>query len=266
MVPPPEGNEKLWETLSKMRRQMKDPGYFRWPPHANRLYPFLKLQSPTKNDDDHNALFLPEIVEMLESATKQISPFSVRLQSFGTFGGKKRGVLWLHPDSTVADTANDDLQSDAAAPLIRLQSLLEKAFPMCKDQSKQGTFTPHMTISHFPNNNEALEAQQELEESFPNREEMTFVLDRIYLLERKGDDGQFLRVAEVALGTPPNQNAETRILDPPQPFAGMPSTEEEWVYMARMEMKARRNKNQRRRRNKSPTKEQASTPNDKQPL
>jgi 2'-5' RNA ligase len=221
MVPSPEFQD-VWKTVSEMRQQLKDPGYYRWPPHANLLYPFLELEDEK----------LPEILEQLHSATRQCPPFNVSLNQFGTFGGKQRGVLWLFPDSSSKD---DD--STLPPPLMTLHDKLEEAFPICKDQIKGGRFSPHMTISHFKNLDDALAAQEQLETDFPNTK-LDFAMDRIYLLERKGDGGQFLRVAEVGLGS----NSTVQVLDPPQPFPDMPAEEEDWVHEERMKLKARRNK------------------------
>ncbi|MGK3738671.1 MAG: hypothetical protein ACI90V_005518, partial [Bacillariaceae sp.] len=192
--------------------------------------------------------------------------------------------------------------SSPTSPLIQLQTLLEEAFPLCKDQSQKGggssSFTPHMTLSHFPSLDEALQAKESMEttispfntggaseksnssspinsiKSDDDDDCLEFVLDRIYLLQRKGDDGQFLRVAEIALGGDttttttttcedntsniiPRGSSEdsrrprtaafvvatrTKIFDPPQAFPDMPNHEEEWVYKERMLMKSRRRK------------------------
>ena len=134
---------------------------------------------------------------------------------------------------------------------------------MCADQSKKGgRFTPHMTVSHFPNLDDAIEAQRTMEASYSlDAEEdgigdkdarFHFLLDRIYLLERKGDEGQFLRVAEIALGGGNDgcdvaNTSHTKIFDPPQPFPDMPQREDEWVYNERMQMKSRRKNNRKRR-------------------
>ena len=245
VVPPPE-NLRVWETLAEIRKELKDPGYYRWPPHVNLLYPFVKLPRPSDDADPNKEgdCTLSDIVEKLESATRTMSPFVVQLNRFGTFGGKKRGVLWLHPEST------SGLPEEASTPLIQLQASLEEAFPMCGDQSKKGGgFTPHMTVSHFPSLDDALEAQGTMETSYSltDTDRFQFLLDRIYLLERKGDQGQFLRVAEIALGA---NSSQTKIFDLPQPFPDMPKHEEEWVYNERMQMKSRRKSNNRRRRGK----------------
>ncbi|VEU38307.1 unnamed protein product [Pseudo-nitzschia multistriata] len=243
------------------------------------MYPFLKLEHPSKSDNSedgdgqsfpqsHDDYIVSNIVKRLESSTRKVAPFIVRLNELGTFGGKRRGVLWLHPDSgdTVLlnkfDGSNETHRQPS--PLIELQQSLEEAFPMCKDQSQKGGFTPHMTLSHFPSLEEALQAKESMESSsnpISSSSGLEFVLDRIYLLERKGDSGQFLRVAEIALGdrcdasNSPSSTAneknidsstqgtaltETKIFDPPQAFPDMPSHEEEWVYQERMAMKSRR--------------------------
>jgi len=91
---------------------------------------------------------------------------------------------------------------------------------------------------------------------------MEFLLNRIYLLERKGDGGQFLLVAEIALGgnseditehinnnsssSSKYRRVKTKIFDPPQKFPNMPGREDKWVYDERMQLKERRKGNRNR--------------------
>ena len=291
MVPPPESTN-VWKTLSEMRFRLKDPGYYRWPPHVNLLYPFVELPSTSckeadtdasgsdsvdvdaDDDDDEQSesqsddtWMLADIVERLEHAIQHISPFTVQLNQLGTFGGKRRGVLWLHPDSSNGMIKGDVKTEEEQTTLVsQLQASLEDAFPMCRDLSNKGggpnkKFTPHMTLSHFPSMEHALLAKAEIEASSllfdtkgngdpsdddnKNSDCLEFLFDRIYLLERKGDGGQFLRVAEIALGThsdikSSHKRCKTKIFDPPQPFPDMPQSEEEWVYEERMMLKKRR--------------------------
>lgn len=234
MVPPPEYTY-VWETISDFRLKMKDPGFYRWPPHANLMYPFLQLGS-TK-DDEARKVKIQEMVEKLQTAMRQCSPFKVTLDRFGTFGGKQRGVLWLNPASSLIDEADNTTQ---VAPLVSLQRRLEESFPMCKDQLEKGNgFTPHITLSHFENLDDALEGQRQLE--IPKNPPLEFVLDRIYLLERVGDDGQFLRVAQIGLGQDDAASQIDEIFDPPSPFPDMPTEEAHWVHEERMKLKSRRN-------------------------
>lgn len=256
MVPPPV-NKIVWESVSEMRQKLRDPGLYRWPPHANLLYPFLEL-GDNKDSVETKRQKLQEIVQKLETATTQCQPFTVSLNKFGTFGGKKRGVLWLNPDSfhESTETLNGNDDNRSLSPLVDLQQRLESVFPSCRDQSQKGNncFTPHMTLSHFENLDGALEAQSGLDLS---DKPLAFTMDRIYLLERKGDGGQFLRVAEIGLG---KNSRITQVFDPPSPFPDMPTEEEEWVYNERMKLKSRRNggrgrrggQRNRRRRSRGP--------------
>jgi len=275
VVPPPE-NIHVWREVSKIRSELKDPGYFRWPPHINLLYPFVELRKASKNnnnnvdtlDDDTSELTtLDEIVAQLVSATESIPPFSVQLSRFGTFGGKRRGVLWLHPDDTTssglqqgAEPSNyqedDEINEESATPLLRLQSSLETAFPMCSDGTKP--FTPHMTVSHFSNLEEALRAKETI--TLPpsdSNESYQFVVDRIYVLGREGDEGQFLRIAEIPLGSAmdgfigigsSSSSSPAIRHNPPAPFPDMPTSEEDWVYQERMLLKSRRKSNRKSNR------------------
>ena len=73
---------------------------------------------------------------------------------------------------------------------------------------------------------------------------LQFKLDSIYLLQRKGDNGQFVRVAEIFLGK--RELPQFHIFDTSSEssaFPNMPTTEEDWVYEERMKLKARRNNN-----------------------
>jgi 2'-5' RNA ligase len=266
MVPPPE-DTAVWKTVGDMRRQLRDPGYYRWPPHANLLYPFLEVNDNDDKDDDeatnNTTTLLSTILDRLRSAAQQVEPFTVQLNRLGTFGGKRRGVLWLSPDSYVSRPEEDtnststtsgdttSTNSSTLSPLVQLQQLLEEAFPMCQDQSSKGgsAFTPHMTLSHFETLDDALRAQQEIERDYfasSSSSSLEFRLDRIYLLSRQGDGGQFLRVADIGLG---KEGVVQQWLPSPIPFPAMPTQEDDWVHQERMKLKARRNgggRNQRR--------------------
>ena len=272
---PPESSVKVWETITKCRIQFNDPGLYRWPPHANLLYPFIDVQADPNatqvgDDGDNNhdtmgdnavngivALTVdPTVIEGLLRACRQIEPFYVKLHQFGTFGSHKRGVLWLFPDSynMASSVANNNAvpskmeQSDVdyKSPLVQLQELLVESFPYCNDQNikSQEGFNPHMTISHFINHHDALEAQKEVESWWPPSssddapDSLQFPVEYIYLLQRFGDSGQFLRVADIPLGS----CSSKAIVHPvPIPFVHMPTTEVDWVYQERMKLKQRRN-------------------------
>ena len=226
---------------------------------SSQMYPFVNFEAIEGHDATSTPLF--ETVQLIRQATKQIEPFPVCLNAYGTFGGRNRGVLWLNPDSR--EGAVGDESDNSTIPLMDLHSSLEKAFPMCLDLSQKGNtgkFSPHMTLSHFKNLTDALDAQTKLEEKF-SLNELSFVMDRVYLLKRQGDGGQFHRLAEVFLGQTEEANKEEyQIYEPPLPFPSMPLFEADWVYQERMALKKRRNwsgnrrggKRYRRRRSDEP--------------
>ena len=75
-------------------------------------------------------------------------------------------------------------------------------------------------------------------------EPISFRVPEIYLLERRGDEGQFKVAAKIKLGS----NSEVELLNPPMAFPAMPEVEEQWVHDERMEMKNRRKQGNKRRR------------------
>jgi len=250
LVPPPSAT-RAWEQLTAVRKECKDPGFYRWPPHANILYPFLE---PVYNEGDSDdgkkeskdvqlSRFRNEMAMHLKKAAQQCKPFDLTIDSFGTFGGKQRGVLWAYPKSKYTQESSDDQDADQE-PLIRLHGLLEQHFPMCKDQRKGGAFHPHMTVSHYENNDNALAAKKGVESGWKL---VSFHVPEIYLLQRKGDDGQFKIAATIPLGNTAS-GEEVLLHDPPIAFPAMPDVEEEWVLEERMAMKKRRKNGFKRRR------------------
>ena len=236
IVPPPSAT-KVWDQLTAVRRECRDPGFYRWPPHANIVYPFLEpIYDDSESEDDQRINFRNEIAMHLSKAAMQCEPFDVTLNSFGTFGGNQRGVLWAYPMSKYTQPRDNDDE-----PLINLHGLLEQQFPICNEQRKSGAFHPHITLSHYATNADALAAKEKIESGW---EPVSFRAHEVYLLERKGDDGQFKISATISLGA----DSEVKFHDPPIPFPAMPAVEEEWVHDERMAMKDRRKKGDKRRR------------------
>ena len=237
LVPSPSAT-KVWDQLTAVRRECRDPGFYRWPPHANIVYPFLEpIYDESESKDDQRINFRNEIAMHLSKAAMQCEPFDVTLNSFGTFGGNQRGVLWAYPMSKYTQPRDNDDDE----PLINLHGLLEQQFPICNEQRKSGAFHPHITLSHYATNADALAAKEKIESGW---EPVSFRAHEIYLLERKGDDGQFKISATISLGA----DSEVNFHDPPIPFPAMPAVEEEWVHDERMAMKDRRKKGGKRRR------------------
>jgi len=226
MVPPPSAAD-IWDKVTEARTELKDPGLFRWPPHVNILYPFVSTK-PKKTDGP--ALVDPDILHRLQAAAKQVEPFVVTLKDLGTFGGRKRGVLWLYPSSRLAN--------DSSEPFRVLCNKLGEQFP----KFWSSRFSPHMTLSHFESLEGAQAAQTQIEQWWP-QEGLQFVLKEIYILHRKGDNGQFMRVASIGLG----QESVVQVHDPHLAFPAMPAVEEAWVRDERLAMKARRKGSDSRR-------------------
>lgn len=233
--------DHVWEALTKARTELRDPGLFRWPPHANMLYPFLDIQS---RENDDSSVMDEDVLTLLQDATRQCEPFRVSLKQFGTFGGKARGVLYIYPYSfrPIGDTNSHgvDDSDEYEEPLVQLQSYLQTNIPECHEQKKNGQYTPHITLSHFKTLDDALEGQRQIEQWW---EALEFDVSEIYCLKREGDNGQFKILAAFPLGA----NTSGPIVYPePIPFPGMPLVEEDWVREERMALKARRNGNGRR--------------------
>jgi len=192
---------------------------------VNILYPFVETEEES-------------VVESLRDVLRGCEPFEVTLRSTGCFGGKNRGVLWLYPDSV-----GEDGEECNKEPLVAMQRDLERAFPMCYEQRKQGGYSPHMTLGHFASLGEAQEAEMVVKEQW---KPISFQLQEIYLLRRVGDDGQFLVRSVIPLGE--GTDREAIIFSPPKPFEFMPSLEEDWVREERMKLKERRNRGSRHSR------------------
>lgn len=233
LVPPPTAKH-VWEILTKARTQLKDPGLFRWPPHVNLLYPFVNIDvgvvETWKEAGESAEMVDPDIIRRLEIAVQRVEAFSVTLDHFGIFGGTKRGVLWMYP--TTYSPAEGQSQTE---PIRCLYQSLVREFPECSS-SPSRDFNPHMTLSHFESLHDAEVAREEIQTWWPPQG-LQFNVNEIYVLQRKGDGDQFMRVASLGLG----RNSTIRVHDPHLPFPDMPSIEEDWVRSERLKLKQRRN-------------------------
>jgi 2'-5' RNA ligase len=252
--------EEVWQQLTRARTELRDPGLYRWPPHANLMYPFIDSKHFQKDD----------VLEKLQRVASQSQPFCISLDKFGTFGGNHRGVLWLYPRSyydknqtehtvVVAQQHDDNHSMDnndnedvgpetmekntTKEPLVALQALLEEQFPSQQGAASMAIrpFAPHMTLSHYPSQQEALEALAQVESWWTPQ---SFVVNEIYVLVRDGDNGQFQRAITIPLGNYNSSNSDNNTLMVHRPtlsFPDMPKVEEDWVREERMKLKKRRN-------------------------
>jgi 2'-5' RNA ligase len=263
-VPPPSATV-AWEALTRARLELQDPGFYRWPPHANLLYPFLELKSMKKRkegseaaEQQESALLDDGMLDALERVAAKCRPFEVTISELGVFGNKNRGVLWAYPRSHAIGEAPPTERGTPFCqpdePMIELQSLLEAEFPTCTEQRKSRKFHPHMTLSHYASIDDALAAKKRIESWWTP---IRYTTDEIYVLRRVGDEGQFEISATVSLAMErPNviddeslpSFCRVQIHDPPIRFPNMPTTEEKWVLEERTKLKARRNGSWKTRR------------------
>lgn len=161
----------VWERCQGTRYKLRDRGYYRWPPHCNLIYPFI--------DPDSLCESIPALVE----AAAKIQPFRITLSTLGTFCGYNRGVLWLDP--VVAD---EGLQSS----IYDLQSSLTTALRSVHgyDIPISDRFRPHMTLCHYPTLSAAQAVADDLAVEW-STSPVHFDVREVYVMERRGDGGQF---------------------------------------------------------------------------
>ena len=111
LVPP----EQAWLPIQQARESLRDKGLYRWPPHINLLYPFVP--------EEHFA----QAADALAPAAAATPPFELTLDTFGVFGGRHRGVLYVCPGAR-----------EQLAALRDLQAALQAAIPHCDDQQRHG--------------------------------------------------------------------------------------------------------------------------------
>lgn len=274
------GDTDAWQAVTEIRLALMDPGFFRWPPHINLLYPFVQEDQTFQlnNDEiatnkrhiDRLSATSTAILQKLRRATQKVEPFwvSLDLDTFGTFGDSTRGVLWAYTSSfrqchnTSVFQGVQEITSHE--PIIELQFLLEQEFPMCSESLKKRQYIPHMSMSSkFDSVDHAKTAGTELlsrntttkrsdddgERTVNDSKSASFWCNQIYLLERDGDHGQFQRRATIALGNRTSDFPNNGILlhNPPKAFSGMPPFETSWVRTELQILKAKRRKNRKNR-------------------
>lgn len=282
-IVPPDTDIVLWEQLTRIRNDLKDPGVFRWPPHINLLYPFYEIpivnqkhlpaqETNITTDTENSEKNVLHLMSRIRKATSHINPFHVSLHAFGCFGGKNRGVLWLYP-STATSLGEEE-------PIKQLYYVLQEEFPtLLSKTNKLLPFSPHMTLSHFENLLAAENAKKDQEERWisglqtgddsthilvSKNNSHSFYVKEIYMLHRQGDDGQFHIVATIPLGkngitsslSTSKEEKQPLLQDeindftrhiPPKPFQMMPIKEENWVRAERIKLKERRRRKPRKR-------------------
>eukprot|EP01041_Mallomonas_annulata_P012938 gene12938-27301_t len=228
LVPPP--HSVCWETISELRRALRDKGFYRWPPHINLIYPFI--------DPSQCSSILPSMADSL----KDIEPFEIILNEFSMFGSDSRGILYLNP-TTACDTTDTNTITSIHTALTN--SLYSSQTTPTKIHTPHTIkpFIPHMTVSHFPNLQSAAVAAEQFRPWTPLR----FLVDKVYVLERRGDRGrsgdgsgssndQFCISYTLPLGQS-GGGCEGIVCENGARFPNMPLEPEEWVHTAQEQYK-----------------------------
>ena len=222
LVPPDEA----WPPIQAARTLIRDRGLWRWPPHANLLYPFLAPR-----------LFFHAAHELAIHAA-DVEPFDVTLSEMRCFVHSKRSAtLWLHPEPCRPNA------------LVELQAALQSAVPHADAQTANhgGVFTAHFTLGHFPGESAALEARDAiLDAELLPPGGVRFRVDSVVLMARDGPDAQFEPRWRVRLGR--HGDAAPSPIGPyprDEPFALMPRTMPE--FCVRAERRGRRGRGRRRK-------------------
>jgi 2'-5' RNA ligase len=205
----------IYRSLILMTYDSMKIGLYRWPPHINMVYPFAL-------PDEYE-----RILPTLQDTMIRFKPFTITLNKFDTFGGRDRGVLWLHPESSYgsSEEAEDTIIHSLHAHLNDVLSSVG-VLPSPKP------FNPHMTVSHYSSKQEAEEVRARLQAEW---KPISFVVNELLVMERRGDNGQFHIAWRLPLRGDLNavsSEVHERLFER---FERMPAVEEEWVRDARVE-------------------------------
>jgi 2'-5' RNA ligase len=173
-------------------RSVHDKNFKRWPPHINLIYPFLA--SPLETSDSNAHRLSQAIQARLEKATSGVRPFQTSLNADppGTFTHSKTSkTVWLGP------LPDDNVK--------QLQAALQAEFAEC--DSDQRAFTPHLSIGQARTDKVAEQLRNEISNriaEFINHQDgapktLDWLVDKVYVIERKGFDGRFTVVGSVDL-------------------------------------------------------------------
>lgn len=201
-VPP----DSAWPPIQAVRYLVEDKGLWRWPPHANLLYPFV---APRR---------FREAAPILLEALSAVAPFTVTLNELRVFVHKRSATLWLHPDD-----------ASGGHRWQQLSSALQAAMPQCDAQTANhgGTFTAHVTVGHFESEEAATEARARILESgvWP-ADGVSFCVREVTIMAREGVEGQFEPRWKLPLGLDGAELAQAAAALEPisrdTRFAGMP--------------------------------------------
>ncbi|KAJ8116125.1 hypothetical protein OPT61_g2367 [Boeremia exigua] len=173
-------------------RSVHDKNFKRWPPHINLIYPFLAM--PLETSDSNAPRLSQAVQERLRRATSNMRSFQVSLGADppGMFTHSRTSkTVWLGP------TPSKNVK--------QLQAALQAEFVEC--DSDQRAFTPHLSIGQARTDKVAEQLSKEIingvsdfcqsEDCAPKS--LHWLVDKVYVIERKGFHGRFTVVGSVDL-------------------------------------------------------------------
>jgi len=169
-IPP----ESCWPQIDAIRSRY-DPSFGRWMAHVNLIYGFLP--------EDQFA----EASLAMETVVRRHGPVEVRFEEL---------MLFEHGSSSASVVV-----VPSCAPLdglTTLQADLEALFPTCQEQSRHGTYLPHLTLGKFNSLEDARRCKAELTASWSP---IIFVVDELQLIARSATGGPFAGRARMPLGS-----------------------------------------------------------------
>jgi len=190
IVPPDE----VWEPIQQARKEVRDAGLLRWPPHCNLIYPFV----PPKH--------YGKVLGGFGRALAAVEPFDITLSQFEAFHRKTSSVLWLKPETSVPGVIDE------------VHRALAEEFSTTNNTPWRG-FTPHFTISHFESREACDEAAARLGEWW---QPITFHVDQIHVMSRKGPVKPFTLRYRVRLGEPNQDRQIVAAQDGEESYENMP--------------------------------------------
>lgn len=172
-------------------RRVHDKHFARWPPHINLIYPFLELPSVQRDGSS-----LPELEKHIRSRAKKamrhIEPFHMSLLTDGPksfIHSKNSQTVWLQPSSDL---------------VCSLQAALKAEFAECDHD--QRPFVPHLSLGQAKTDAQQTQICETLDKVVTDHlmdsktKELTWLVDTVYVIERKGFKDRFKIVGGIMLG------------------------------------------------------------------
>jgi 2'-5' RNA ligase len=172
-------------------RRTHDKHFARWPPHINLIYPFL--EAPSAQSEGPGP---PELTENIRSrvkkVTRHIEPFHMSLltgcpKSF--VHGRNSRTVWLQPSSELVS---------------RLQAALQTEFAECDHDPRP--FNPHLSLGQAQTDAQQTQLCEMLQNQVTDHakdgatQELPWLVDTVYVIERKGFRDRFKIIGSIELG------------------------------------------------------------------